>query len=100
MASTPQSSPNSKGHHREHPNEGVYFSVFIVLAVLTIAEVLVTYVPGLNTFLLLILMSLKAWFVVQFFMHLRYDSKIFSWTFLIPIIIGALAILIVPFLSL
>jgi cytochrome c oxidase subunit 4 len=92
--------PKSNERHREHPNEGVYFSVFIALAVLTVAEVLVTYVPGLNTFLLLFLMSVKAWLVVQFFMHLRYDSKIYSWTFVIPIIIGALAILIVPFLSL
>lgn len=76
--------------HEHGGNEGIYFAVFIVLALLTVAEVLVTYIPGLKVPLLLGLMGTKAWLVAQFYMHLRYDTRIFSWTFVIPLIIGGI----------
>ena len=82
---------NEQAHTEEHGgNEGIYFAVFIALAILTIFEVLATYIPGLKVPLLLGLMGTKAWLVAQFYMHLRYDTKIFSWTFLIPLIVGGL----------
>jgi cytochrome c oxidase subunit 4 len=83
-------------HAEEHGgNEGIYFAVFILLALLTIAEVLVTYIPGLKVPLLMGIMIGKAWLVAQFYMHLRYDNKIFSWTFLIPIVVGAAATILI-----
>ena len=78
-------------HKHAHPNEGVYVSVFVLLAILTVAEVFATFIPGLKAPLLIGLMTAKGWLIVQFYMHLRYDSKIFTWTFLIPIITGTLA---------
>jgi cytochrome c oxidase subunit 4 len=81
-------------HAEEHGNEGVYFAVFILLAILTIAEVLVAYLPVVKVPALLGLMVGKAWLVAQFYMHLRYDDKVFSWTFLIPVVVGAVAAIV------
>lgn len=81
---------NTPQEKRRLPNEGTYFSIFILLAVLTLTELMVTYIPGIKVPLLLGLATTKAWLVVQFYMHLRYDSRIFSWAFVIPIAIGVL----------
>jgi cytochrome c oxidase subunit 4 len=75
--------------HRESPSEAIYFTIFIVLAALTLTELMVTYIPILKVPLLLGLALTKAWLVVQFYMHLRYDSRIFTWSLLIPVGLGA-----------
>ena len=87
--------------HTEHstahrlPGEGVYFAVFLLLAMLTVGELISTYLPTLvKVPLLLGLMAGKAWLVVQFYMHLRYDSRILTWSFLIPVIVGVIAALV------
>lgn len=76
------------------PNEGVYFSTFILLAALTVAEVLMTYIPGLKLPLLMGLMIAKVWLVVSFFMHLRYDRPLLKWVFVIPIALGVIMTLV------
>ncbi|WP_419837379.1 cytochrome C oxidase subunit IV family protein [Candidatus Poriferisodalis sp.] len=60
-----------------------YIKVALLLAVLTAAEVMTYFVdvgpvevPGL-----LILMVVKFWIVVAYFMHLRFDNKLFTWLF-------------------
>ncbi len=88
---------------REHilPGEGVYFAVFLVLAVLTVGELVTTYLPQFAKVpILLGLMAAKAWLVVQFYMHLRYNSRILTWSFLIPVIVGVIvALALQPLLS-
>jgi cytochrome c oxidase subunit 4 len=58
-----------------------YVKVAIILALMTGAEVTLTYLhlPG-DVFMavLLVLMVLKFWTVVSYFMHLKFDSKIFT----------------------
>lgn len=83
--------------HRERPNEGTYVAVFLLLAVLTVVELLVVYLPGIKVLLLLSLAAAKAWLVIQFYMHLRYEARWLTWMFMIPIIAGALlTVLIQP----
>ena len=60
-----------------------YIKVALLLGVLTAAEVMTYFVdtgpvevPGL-----LILMVVKFWIVVAYFMHLRFDNKLFTWMF-------------------
>lgn len=68
--------------HRGHPN---YLLVFLSLAVLTAVEVGITYVPQIpQAPTLLALSFLKAALVLLYFMHLRMDSKWYSFIFLIP----------------
>ncbi len=75
---------------RRTPTEGTYFTVFLVLAALTACELLTTYLPIVKYPLLLGLSAAKAWLVVQFYMHLRYDNRTLTWAFLIPVIAGAI----------
>ena len=88
-----QATPHEAEEHK-HPNEGVYFVVFLVLAVLTLTELMVTYIPIVKVPLLLALAITKAWLVVAFYMHLRYDNRLFSYAMLIPVIVGTILTLV------
>jgi len=77
------------GHeaHDEHAEHGMstigYIKVAIVLAALTALEV-ATYFVDFGPFfmpVLLVLMCVKFFIVVSYFMHLKFDSKIFSFMF-------------------
>ncbi len=87
--------PETSERHAS-PSEGTYFAVFLALAILTLTELAVTYIPIVKIPLLLGLALTKAWLVIQFYMHLRYDSRIFTWAFLIPV---AMAVIITIFLQ-
>jgi len=70
--------PDEPGAHA-HPSDGVYIIVALVLGGLTAVEVGLYYLKGgtANTVGLLILMAIKFVIVAGFFMHLRFDSKLF-----------------------
>ena len=75
-----KTTPEEGGTHHEHPSEWEYIKVAIVLALITLAEVAVYYVESLEGLLvpILIVMSvLKFALVVLWFMHLRFDSRLF-----------------------
>jgi len=84
-------------HHRPHPKPKDYWTIAGILAVITAAEVVVTYIDALDAAVapLLIVMSLaKFVLVVGWFMHLRYDRPAYRRLFLIglvsaPILLGA-----------
>ena len=72
---------------KEHPK---YFRIFWILLVLTIAEVLVVYLPlpVVVTALLLIGMACsKAVYVALYFMHLKFEQKTLTAIALTPFII-------------
>ena len=60
-----------------------YVRIAAILAAITALEVATYYVDLGALFLpsLLIMMAVKFYIVVSFFMHLRYESKLFSWVF-------------------
>ena len=70
-----------------------YLGVFIALVVLTATEVLVTYLPVPRLPVLIPLSITKAVLVVLFYMHLKYDRRLFSGLFLIGVF-GALSVII------
>lgn len=67
---------------RERPN---YLLVFLALAVLTVAEVGVTMLPIPQIPILAALAAAKIVLVAMFYMHLRTDSRWFTYIFLVPI---------------
>ncbi len=71
-----------------------YLGVFIALVVLTATEVAVTYLPVPRLPVLIPLSITKAVLVVLFYMHLKYDRRLFSGLFLIGVF-GALSVIIV-----
>jgi len=60
-----------------------YVRIAAILAAITALEVATYYIDLGVLFLpsLLIMMAVKFYIVVSFFMHLRYESKLFSWVF-------------------
>jgi len=72
--------PKEGGTKHDHPSDWEYVKVALVLAAITLAEVLVYYVESLEGLLVPILavMSIaKFAIVVLWFMHLRFDSRLF-----------------------
>jgi cytochrome c oxidase subunit 4 len=73
-------SPEEGGTHHDHPSELEYVKIAAILALITGAEVAIYYVKSLKGILVptLILFSLiKFTMVVLWFMHLRFDSRLF-----------------------
>ena len=70
-----------EGHHGATDKQ--YIIIALILAVITAMEVTISYVHIGPLFLpvLLILMALKFLTVVSYFMHLKFDNKIFSFMF-------------------
>ncbi len=66
------------------PTPGDYVKVGLALAVVTLIEVGVYYVDAIRDYLaaiLIVLSALKFSLVVLWFMHLRFDSRVFSTMF-------------------
>ena len=87
-------------HHEEHTDAGhstrFYWMIGAFLAVITVAEVLITFVPMPEIVLLIILMVMmivKGACVVMFFMHLRGDARVFQFIFISPLLIATTMIL-------
>jgi cytochrome c oxidase subunit 4 len=72
-------------HTAGHPLPSEYVVIGIVLAVITAIEVALFYVDANHSFLVVILIALSALkfgLVIGFFMHLKFDNKLFSVFFL------------------
>lgn len=74
-----------------HPDEIKYLKVAVILAILTAAEVGVIYVSAWRDLmrpLLGVMMLVKFSMVALYFMHLKFDSKIFRRFFVLGIILA------------
>ena len=71
------------GDHAHGASDLQYVIIAAILAGITALEVLISYIEIGPLFLpvLLILMAIKFVTVVSFFMHLKFDNKIFTWMF-------------------
>jgi len=98
-----QSDHAALGEVKEHPTWSVYWKVAVILTLITAAEVWVYYIPSFvasHLFVptLLALSALKFAIVVMFYMHLRYDHKLFRALFTGPLIIAMITIVSLMFL--
>jgi cytochrome c oxidase subunit IV len=88
----------SSVHHDEHDHgDAVFWKVFVVLVLLTAAEVAWVEADTFSGVVLvaplIIMMAVKFWLVASFFMHLRYDlailnGKLFTWAFASSIVLA------------
>jgi cytochrome c oxidase subunit 4 len=67
-----------------------YVRIAAILAAITALEVSTYYVDFGHFFLpaLLIMMTIKFVIVVSYFMHLKFDNKLFSWVFYAGLILA------------
>ena len=80
----------------EHASVRTYLVVAAILGIVTAVEVAIFYVEALKPVLVPILLTLSATkfaLVVGYFMHLKYDSKVFRGLFVGPLIV-AIAIIV------
>lgn len=80
------------GQHAAHPGPAEYVKIAVILAVITTVEVAIYYVPSMAGALvpmLLALSALKFALVVLWFMHLKFDSRLFSYLFFGGLVIAA-----------
>ena len=84
--------PTEPAVHTGHPTPLTYFRVAITLAVITALEVGVFYIEDLGKGIipvLTVLSSAKFAMVAMFYMHLRYDSRLFSTFFVTGLVLAA-----------
>ena len=83
------------GDH-EHPGEPTYVRVAVILAIVTVVEVAIYYISALRGILvpvLLVLSIAKFVAVVGYFMHLKFDDRLFRWIFVAGLAISMSVVL-------
>jgi cytochrome c oxidase subunit IV len=86
----------AEAHHPGHPTWKFYVLIGLVLTIITALEVAVFYIPALARVLvpvLLILSTAKFIMVVLFYMHLRFDSPVFSRVFFAPMFLAVFVVI-------
>lgn len=80
------------GHHEEHQTSPAeYVKIAAILAVITLVEVIIYYVPSFRGFLVPVLVVLsvaKFAAVVGYFMHLKFDSRLFRYMFVTGLLLS------------
>ncbi len=80
----------------EHATPRTYYMIGFILTAITGLEVALFYIKAVEHFLvpmLLILSVVKFVTVVQFFMHLKYDSKVLSRVFFGPLMLACVVVI-------
>ena len=103
VTETAETEHAAMGEVHEHPTWSTYKWVALILTLITIVEVWVYYIPAfvasrLFVPTLLIMSAVKFAIVVLFYMHLKYDHKLFKALFTGPLIIAMSTIIALLFL--
>lgn len=84
--------------HGAHPGPAEYIKIALTLAAITAIEVTIYYVSALQGVLvplLLFLSIVKFSLVALFFMHLKFDSRLFSAMFVVGIMLAVMVFVVV-----
>ena len=74
-----------------HPTPATYIRIAVILAAVTAVEVAVFYIEALRPFLapiLLTLSALKFGLVAAFYMHLRFDNRLYRYLFILGLFVA------------
>ena len=100
---TRDSHGETSAHEHTHPDWGTYKWVALILTLITGLEVWIYYIPSFTATrlfvpTLLILSAVKFTIVVMFYMHLKYDAKLFRALFVGPLTMACFTIVGLLFL--
>ena len=90
--------PRAEEELHHHPGPRAYVGVAVILSVITALEVAIYYVPSLRGLLvpmLLAFSAVKFILVVAWFMHLKFDSRLFRRLFVTGLVLASLVFLVV-----
>jgi cytochrome c oxidase subunit IV len=90
-------------HEHTHPDWATYRWVALILTAITALEVWIYYIPSFTATkmfvpVLLALSAIKFAIVVMFYMHLKYDAKLFRALFIGPLMLASFTIVGLLFL--
>src|SRR6059058_988031 len=93
--------PTGEVEH-SHPTWSTYWKVAVILTLITVAEVWAYYIPSFvasRGFVptLLILSAVKFTIVVMFYMHLKYDHRLFRALFTGPLLVAMATLMALMF---
>lgn len=79
-----------EGAEHEHPDDSLYIKVALILGAITAAEVATFYVDlgKANVPMLIIMMIAKFSIVGAYFMHLKFDSNLFTRVFVAGLLLA------------
>ena len=91
------------GIEKEHPTWGTYWKIALILTVITAVEVSAFYIPAWESSRIyvpsmLFLSTIKFVLVVMYYMHLKYDHRLFRALFTGSLIIAIVTIIALLFL--
>src|SRR5688500_5778765 len=98
MASTEVVQPREEEELHDHPSPRKYVWIAVILAIVTALEVAIYYIPGIDAFLvpgLIVFALLKFVMVAMYFMHLKFDSKLFRRFFVTGIVLAFIVFTVV-----
>lgn len=82
-------------HERAHASDATYWRIAVILTVITALEVATYYAAVMRPILVPTILTLgttKFALVAMFYMHLKFDSKLFSGFFVFGILVAAATI--------
>ena len=87
-----------------HPTPGKYVFIAVVLAIVTAAEVAIYYIEALADYIVPFLIAfavIKFFLVVSWFMHLKFDSRLFRRLFVTGLVLAlaVFAVVLVVFFT-
>ena len=94
---------SAHAHDEHHPDWSVYWKVATFLVIITAIEVSAYYIPAWSLSWvyvpsMLIMSAIKFAVVVMFYMHLKYDHKLFRVLFTGPLMLAILTLIGMLFL--
>ena len=78
-------------HGAAHPSPAKYIQIAVWLTLITLFEVLIYYVEAVADYfvaIFLILSALKFLLVAMFYMHLKFDDRLFSGLFIFGLVLA------------
>ncbi len=99
----PTDAQHAEHAHHAHPTNRTYVIVAVILAVITAVEVSAFYIPAWEESRvyvpsMLLMSGAKFVIVVMFYMHLKYDHKLFRSLFTGPLVLAMITIVALLFL--
>ena len=86
-----ETTPAEGGTKHSHPGERQYIGIALILAAITGIEVAISYIDSLKHVrapILIFLSVIKFSMVVAWFMHLRFDSRLFRRLFVTGVVLA------------
>lgn len=92
-----------EAHAEDHPTWSTYWKIALILTIITAVEVSAYYIPAWETSWvyvpsMLIMSAAKFVIVCAYYMHLKYDHKLFRTLFTGPLMIAGVTMIALLFL--